>query len=301
MRRQESKRAPPLPAQIPTPCSTAMLRRGKLPLTEKQQAAEEEKPSADRSGRSLNDLATAEAVHGQYAGALAHFEQAAKWNPAISGLARKSGSRAYKQGDYPMSAAFAVVVPRPWRPRWPAMPCSACLLCHRRVRRCARFPRSDECRSSDPVWHTRWLRPSPRPAMLRQAAKVLVQYDRKSLPHDMLLLVGETWGDSAIIRGRSMRFAAAWRSDPGTAKSPLQRGTGLSAVERHWATPPANFGRNSPSLPTTSMPNTILPILYIRHASLTTRSRSCSKSSPSIPTMPMRNIKSASSRADKGD
>lgn len=55
-------------------------------------------------GNAYNDLGTAEARQKQYAEALANFQQAEKWNPAIAHLMRNIGFAAFRSSDYAESA-----------------------------------------------------------------------------------------------------------------------------------------------------------------------------------------------------
>jgi tetratricopeptide (TPR) repeat protein len=52
-------------------------------------------------GTALNDLGTAEARQEQYSLALAHFHEAASWNPDVPGLMRNTGIAAARVEDYP--------------------------------------------------------------------------------------------------------------------------------------------------------------------------------------------------------
>ena len=52
-------------------------------------------------GQSLSDLATSEAIQRNYTAALAHYQEAEKWNPDISGLYKNLGQCAFRVKNYP--------------------------------------------------------------------------------------------------------------------------------------------------------------------------------------------------------
>jgi tetratricopeptide (TPR) repeat protein len=52
-------------------------------------------------GLGFNDLATSEAVSGQYLAALGHYQEAERWDPNIPGLAKNLGLSAYRAQNYP--------------------------------------------------------------------------------------------------------------------------------------------------------------------------------------------------------
>jgi tetratricopeptide (TPR) repeat protein len=54
----------------------------------------------------LSDMATAEAIQGEYTEALQNYQAAAKWNPTIPDLAKNLGLCAYKAKNYPVAAEW---------------------------------------------------------------------------------------------------------------------------------------------------------------------------------------------------
>jgi tetratricopeptide (TPR) repeat protein len=72
-------------------------------LTKEQRAAADSQENRLRSvlGLGFNDLATSEAIRGEYLAALGHYQEAERWDTHIPGLARNLGLSAYRANNYP--------------------------------------------------------------------------------------------------------------------------------------------------------------------------------------------------------
>jgi tetratricopeptide (TPR) repeat protein len=72
-------------------------------LSKVQRAAADSQENRLRSvlGLGFNDLATSEAVGGQYLAALGHYQEAERWDPRIPGLGKNLGLSAYRAHNYP--------------------------------------------------------------------------------------------------------------------------------------------------------------------------------------------------------
>jgi tetratricopeptide (TPR) repeat protein len=72
-------------------------------LTKEQRAVADTQENRLRSvlGLSFNDLATSEAVGGQYLAALGHYQEAEHWDAHITGLAKNLGLSAFRAQNYP--------------------------------------------------------------------------------------------------------------------------------------------------------------------------------------------------------
>src|ERR1700744_5262444 len=83
---------------------TAERKQPGLPATKTAQLKVRERQLRQILSTSFNDWGTAEARQQQYQPALAHFQQAEKWDPATPGLMRNLGTAAFFLEDYPESA-----------------------------------------------------------------------------------------------------------------------------------------------------------------------------------------------------
>jgi len=102
LNRQEDQ-ALPLPTQPvdPTlPLDSAVLARSGLSEETKKAAAAEENQLRSILGTSFNDLATSEAIRHDYSSALAHYQEAERWNSTVPGLLRNLGVSAFRAQNY---------------------------------------------------------------------------------------------------------------------------------------------------------------------------------------------------------
>jgi tetratricopeptide (TPR) repeat protein len=91
--------------------TAAALREPYLTPEKAQQLKHREQQLRQVLSNGFNDWGTAEARQQQYQSALAHFQQAEKWDPATPGLVRNLGTAAFLLQNYPESArALSAVV-----------------------------------------------------------------------------------------------------------------------------------------------------------------------------------------------
>jgi tetratricopeptide (TPR) repeat protein len=76
-----------------------ILSHAKLTAEGKRQAKAQEKYLRSILGASFNDLATAEAIQERYAAALAHYQEAERWDATVPNLMRNLGFAAYRAGN----------------------------------------------------------------------------------------------------------------------------------------------------------------------------------------------------------
>ena len=97
---------PPVPLGGPgkdaaTPLGSDALSQAKLTPGQQRQAAAQEEFLRSVLGGAFNDLATVEAMQGQYAVALGHYQEAEGWDPKVPNLMRNLGLTAYRAGNKP--------------------------------------------------------------------------------------------------------------------------------------------------------------------------------------------------------
>jgi tetratricopeptide (TPR) repeat protein len=97
---------PPVPLGGPgkdaaTPLGSDALSHAKLTPGQQRQAAAQEEFLRSVLGGAFNDLATVEAMQGQYAVALGHYQEAEGWDPKVPNLMRNLGFTAYRAGNKP--------------------------------------------------------------------------------------------------------------------------------------------------------------------------------------------------------
>ena len=97
---------PPVPLGGPgkdaaTLLGSDALSHAKLTPSQQRQAAAQEEFLRSVLGGAFNDLATVEAMQGQYAVALGHYQEAEVWDPKVPNLMRNLGFTAYRAGNKP--------------------------------------------------------------------------------------------------------------------------------------------------------------------------------------------------------
>ena len=102
-RQQENQSAPSTRRRqsILPPESIRRDPANKLTPEQRALADAEEKELRSVLGLAFNDLATSEAIRGEYSQALGHYQQAEQWDSTLPGLEKNLGQCAFRAGDYP--------------------------------------------------------------------------------------------------------------------------------------------------------------------------------------------------------
>lgn len=90
--------------------TTQALQQSHLTSAQSQQLRHREQQLREILSSGFNDWGTAEARQKEYQQALAHFQQAEKWDPATPGLMRNLGAVAFLLQDYPESVRALTAV-----------------------------------------------------------------------------------------------------------------------------------------------------------------------------------------------
>ena len=90
--------------------TAAALKQPHLTSEKSQQLQQHEQQLRQVLSNGFNDWGTAEARQQQFQPALAHFQQAEKWDPATPGLTRNLGTAAFLLQEYPESARALTTV-----------------------------------------------------------------------------------------------------------------------------------------------------------------------------------------------
>jgi len=167
-------------------------------------------------GLSFNDLATAEAIGGQYRAGLGHYLEAAEWDPSISGLQRNIGLSAFKAGDLGMAIqalSKALAIDRS----------DAAV---RAVLGAAYFSMDDykntvetisplgDRAARDPVVGYAWAASLAHLGDFKKASSILSEVEKLSLPPETLVLVGKLWVELEDYARATKLFERALQADP---------------------------------------------------------------------------------------
>jgi len=198
------------------PVSTAMLDRSGLSAEKKKAAASDEKQLRAILAAGLFDIATSEAIRNDYHAALAHYQDAEKWNPALSGLLRSLGAAAFRSQNYQecARALSQVVIATPADNASRAMLGSAYYALEN-YRDAARTiaPLGDRAVHDTALGYA-WAASLVRLGELIPATKILSEYEKADLTTDQILLVGQLWLDMADYSHAVSAFHRALNRDP---------------------------------------------------------------------------------------
>jgi tetratricopeptide (TPR) repeat protein len=169
----------------------------KLTAQEKAELKSTEQKLSVLLGNAFNDLGTSEARQKQYAVALAYFQQAEKWNPAIPHLMRNIGFAAFRANQYPESArALQVAIQQePDDKMIPPMLAMALFSSDQYADAAKVFDQVGDVAYSDPRVAYAWATSLARTNQPEKANAILARMSQQPLSPDALLLVGQVYSD----------------------------------------------------------------------------------------------------------
>jgi tetratricopeptide (TPR) repeat protein len=169
----------------------------------------------------FNDLATSEAVAGQYLAALGHYQEAERWDPTIRGLSKNIGLSAFRAGNYPetVRAMATALKEDPNDAPVRAILGSAYFATNDFARAAATFAPLGERAMRDSTVGYAWAASLVHTGDLKQAARVLTELDKTQLPADTLLLVGKLWSDAGDYARGVETFHRALKLNPSLPKA----------------------------------------------------------------------------------
>lgn len=234
--KQRENQAAPLPAASADPFARlgASL-SAHANLTAQQLAAANTQENNLRLvlGQSFSDLATSEAVRGEYGAALGHYQEAARWSDAIPGLARNLGQCAYRLNQYSEAARWLsrALADNPQAPNSiRAMLGMAYFATDKYADAARTFAPLGVAGMQDPTVGYTWADALGKMGDFKQASAVLRQYQSAQLPTDTLLLVGELWIEIGDYAQAVDTFHRALQADPNLLQAHYHAGE----ADIHW-------------------------------------------------------------------
>jgi tetratricopeptide (TPR) repeat protein len=232
-RQQDQAAAPSSEPVDPTqPVDAAILARSGLSEETKKTAAAEEDQLRAILGASFSDLATSEAIRRDYPSALAHYQEAERWNPAVPSLLRNLGVAAFRAQNYEECArALSQVVANNSSDAVARAMLGSAYFGLENYREAARViaPLGDRA-MHDPTLGYAWAASLSRLGELTQATQILREYEKTELSPDAILLVGQLWTDMADYSRAVQAFHRGLDRDPSLAKAHYFAGL----AQLHW-------------------------------------------------------------------
>ena len=214
------------------PVDSAVVARAGLTEETRKAADAEEARLRAIVGASVSDLATSEAIRRDYSSALAHYQEAERWNPAVPGLLRNLGVAAFRSQNYQecVRALSRVLVDNSSDAAARAMLGSAFFAVENypeAVRTIA--PLGDRAMRDSTLGYA-WAYSLSRLGELQRATQILEEYEKSDLSPDSILLVGQLWTDMADYSRAVQSFHRALDRDPSLVRAHYFAGL----AQLHW-------------------------------------------------------------------
>jgi tetratricopeptide (TPR) repeat protein len=220
---RESEIAPPLPANIDPFARMDAATFSETLLTAEQRAAVAEREKQLRSilGLAFNDLATSEAVRGEFLAAVGHYQEAERWDASIEGLYRNLGFAAFRMQNYPeaIRALNRALQSNPADAPVRAMLGSAYFANEDFAKAAQAISPLGARAMHDPVLGYTWAASLVRIGDLQQASQILEEAEKGQLPPDTVLLVGKLWTDIGDFARAIASFDKALSLDPAAPRA----------------------------------------------------------------------------------
>ena len=213
-------------------------------LTEKQRSVADSQENRLRAilGVSFNDLATSEAVRGQFVEALANYQEAERWSAAVAGLPKNLGQSAFRAGNYPeaIRGLSKALEENPSDNPVRAMLGMAYFATNKYTDAAKTFSPLGERGMQDSAVGYAWAASLARAGELKQATEVLEQFQTGNLPGDTLELVGQLWMEIGDYARAVAVFQRAFQADASLPKAHFYSGLAYIRWE-HWPEAAAEF------------------------------------------------------------
>jgi len=222
--KSENEAAPLLPANNDPFARVDASVMVRAHLTEKQRAAADSQENRLRSvlGLSFNDLATSEAVRKQYSVALGHYQEAERWDPAITGLAKNLGLSAFRINNYPeaIRGLSVAIDEKPTDTPVRAMLGMAYFAAEKYADSAKTFSPLGLQGMQDSTVGYAWAASLARNGDLKKATEVLAEFEKENHGgNDGLLLIGQLWIEIGDYARAVDTLQRALRSDPSLRKA----------------------------------------------------------------------------------
>jgi tetratricopeptide (TPR) repeat protein len=213
-------------------------------LTEKQRAEADSQENRLRSvlGLSFNDLATSEAVRGEYLAALGHYQEAERWDAQVPGLAKNLGLSAFRTSNYPeaIRGLAQAVQAKPADGPVRAMLGMAYFGAEKFADAAKTFSPLGVRGMQDSTVGYAWATSLARTSELKKAAEVLGEFEKSNRSNDAMLLIGQLWIEIGDYARAVAVLHSALQADPSLPKAHYFAGQ-ADIRREHWSEAAAEF------------------------------------------------------------
>jgi tetratricopeptide (TPR) repeat protein len=238
-RQQENAAAPALQGEakdhIYDPLDPATLANSELTAAQRAEADTQETLLRATLGLAYNDLATSEAVRGEYPHALSNYQQAERWDNSLPGLEKNLGQCAFRAADY-AEAVHGLTLALQQQPD--SVPLRAML----GSSYYASNQYADAARTFAPLG-TRgmadgeigyaWADSLAHTGDMKRASEVLIAFQSQPSPPETVLLIGQLWTEIGDYARAISTLQQALHSNPSLPRAHLYSGLAYIHWE-HW-------------------------------------------------------------------
>jgi tetratricopeptide (TPR) repeat protein len=234
---QEEKAAPVVEANTDPFGHVDASTLARANLNEKQRALADSQEKRLRAilGLGFNDLATSEAVRGEYTAALGHYQEAEHWDAGIAGLQKNLGLCAYRSNNYPeaIRGLSRALADDPSDAPVRAMLGMAYFGTDAFAEAAKAFSPLGARGMQDSLVGYAWAASLTRTGDLKKATEVLNQYANGKLSNDALIVVGQLWTEIGNYARAVDSFHRALADNPSLPKAHFYAGEAEIRGE-HW-------------------------------------------------------------------
>jgi len=206
-------------------------------LTPQRRAAAEAREKALRAvlGLAFNDLATSQAIRGDYAPALESYRQAEQWDSTLSGLEKNLGLCAFRAKDY-AEAIHALSQALPLEPESKALRAMlgiSYFATDQYAKAAEAFAPLGSSGMKDSETGYAWAASLAHLGDMQKATEVLSAFESQSRTNETLLLIGQLWTEIGDYARATAALERALQSDPSLRKAHFYEGLAYIHWE-HW-------------------------------------------------------------------
>ncbi len=242
---QRESQAAPLAQQSNDPIApvdASVLAKANLSEEQRATAKTQEDDLRLILGQSFADLATSEAIQHDYVTALAHYQEAERWNSTIPDLYKNLGQCAFRAQNYPEAARALSIALKAQPDSAPlrAMLGMAYFATDKYGDAATTFYPLGPAGAKDSTVGYAWAASLAKTGDMKHASEVLSEYQSNNLPADTLLQVGQLWTDIGDYNRAVDTFHQLLAANPSMPH--VHYDAGLADIfEEHWTDAAAEF------------------------------------------------------------
>ena len=240
-------------------------------LTAEQRAAIEAQENRLRSilGLSFTDLATAEAVSGQFLAALGHYQEAERWDAKIPGLYKNLGLSAFRADNFPeaIRALSKALEENSADAPVRGLLGMAYFGTEKYAEAAKTFAPLGVPGMQDSTVGYAWAVSVARTGELKQSSEVLAQYEKGNLSPETLLLVGQLWIEIGDYARSVAALHRALQADPSLPKAHYFSGQ-ADILSEHWPEAAEEFDAELALVPTDPDAKFNLGFVYLQQSKI---------------------------------